>query len=186
MVPPGVRCADFEVDAEPAEEATIVYAGSPSDRRKRLPLLLEAFGELRRRRPEARLVLAGRPEPRFELALPDGVRFVSGDDTAQLGGTMASADVAVLPAVREAFGLVLVEALAAGTPVVAARSGGCGEIVTDDRIGRLFEPDDRDDLVRALEEALELGQDPGTATACRRHARQWDWEAMGPRWEKLL
>ncbi len=61
----------------------------------------------------------------------------------------------MLPSVDEAFGLVLVESLAAGTPVVAARSGACPEIVTDDAIGRLFEPDDADDLARAMGEAID-------------------------------
>lgn len=186
VIPPGVRCSDFELDVERSEEPTIIYAGSPADPRKRLPLLLEAFCELRRRRPEVRLLLAGRPEPGFDLRLPDGARFTPGDETGALALALASAHVAVLPAVHEAFGLVLVEALAAGTPVVVADSGGSPEIVGDERIGRLFRPDDRDDLVRALEEGLELGGDRRTATACREHARQWDWQVVGPKWECLL
>jgi phosphatidylinositol alpha-mannosyltransferase len=182
VIPPGVRCADFEVDEKRAEEPTIVYAGSPSDPRKRLPLLARAFTTLRRRRPDVRLQVAGRREPWFRFDLPDGAEWVDGDRTDQLARTFAAAHVAVLPAVHEAFGLVLAEALAAGTPVVAADSGASPEIVTP-AVGRLFAPDDVDALVRALEEVLDLGD---VREACRAHARQWDWDAVGPRYEALL
>ena len=185
VVPPGVRCGDFEGPVERLEEPTIVYSGSPGDPRKRVPLLFEAFTRLRRRVPGARLLMAGRPESWFDLALPDGARWVSGEETAELARVLRSAHVAVLPAVEEAFGLVLVEALAAGTPVVAARSGAGPEIVSDEAIGQLFEPDDPDDLAAALERGLELGAAAETAEACRAHAQRWDWTSIGPRWERL-
>jgi phosphatidylinositol alpha-mannosyltransferase len=185
VVPPGVRCDDFDGPVERLEDPTIVYSGSPADPRKRVPLLFEAFTRLRRRVPRARLVMAGRREPWFELDLPEGARWVSGDETGELARHLRSAHVAVLPAVEEAFGLVLVEALAAGTPVVAARSGAGPEIVSGEAIGRLFDPDDPDDLAAALERGLELGADAGAVAACRAHARQWDWAAVGPRWEQL-
>ena len=182
VIPPGVRCADFEVDLPRADSPTVVYAGSPSDPRKRLPLLLEAFTRLREQVPGAQLRLAGRREAWFDIALPAGAEWVDADRTDALARELAAAHVAVLPAVEEAFGLVLVEALAAGTPVVAARSGAGPEIVTDE-VGSLFEPDDADDLVRALEETLDRGEQ---RDACRRHARRWDWERVGPRYETLL
>jgi len=182
VIPPGVRCADFAVEARRPEAPTIVYAGSPSDPRKRLPLLLKAFTALRRRHPDARLLLAGRREPWFRSDVPEGVEWVSADRTEVLAGLLAAAHVAVLPAVEEAFGLVLVEALAAGTPVVAARSGASPEIV-DAGVGGLFEPDDHTDLARALEETIERGIEPQT---CRAHALRWDWAEIGPRYAALI
>jgi phosphatidylinositol alpha-mannosyltransferase len=182
VVPPGVECAEFEVDSQRAEQPTIVYAGSPADPRKRLDLLIDAFAVLRRRRPGARLQLAGKREPDLDADLPDGADWVEGDRTEDLARTLSAAHVAVLPSVGEAFGLVLVEGLAAGTPVVATAAGASGEIVTA-AVGRLFEPDDRDSLVGALEETLDLGD---VRDACRAHARQWDWSAIGPRYEALL
>jgi phosphatidylinositol alpha-mannosyltransferase len=182
VVPPGVACTDFAVEVERAERPTIVYSGSPADPRKRVGLLIEAFEVLRRRRPDARLQLAGKREPGFELNLPHGVEWVGGDRTGDLAHTLAAAHVAVLPSIGEAFGLVLAEALAAGTPVVATDAGAAGEIVTP-AVGRVFAQDDRDSLVAALEEALELN---GTREACRAHARQWDWAVIGPRYEALL
>jgi phosphatidyl-myo-inositol alpha-mannosyltransferase len=181
VIPPGVFCDDWEVDVPRADAPTIVYAGSLSDPRKRVALLLEAFAVLRRRRPEVRLLLAGRPEPWLALDLPAGVELLAGDP-GELPRHVAAAHLSVLPAVEEAFGLVLVESMAAGTPVVAARSGAGPEIVTDE-VGRLFEPDDRDSLVQALEEGLELTA--RAAEACRDRARQWDWTVVGPRYEEL-
>jgi len=182
VVPPGVACDEFAVDTERAEHPTIVYAGSPADPRKRLGLLIEAFDALRRRRPEARLQLAGSREPGFDVELPEGAEWVESDRTGDLARTLAAAHVAVLPSTGEAFGLVLAEALAAGTPVVATDAGAAGEIVTP-AVGRLFTQDDRDSLVDALEEALALN---GSRDAYRAHARQWDWSAIGPRYEALL
>src|SRR5204862_1092837 len=91
----------------------------------------------------------------------------------------------VLPAVEEAFGLVLTESLAAGTPVVADRSGAAPEIIDSPAIGRLFERDNDRDLARAMGEALELGIDDGVAERCRARAREFDWSRVVERWERL-
>jgi glycosyltransferase involved in cell wall biosynthesis len=69
--------------------------------------------------------------------------------------------------------------------VVAARSGACPEIVTDEAIGRLFEPDEPEDLARAMDEALELGAEPQTAQRCREHARQFDISHAVDAFERL-
>jgi phosphatidylinositol alpha-mannosyltransferase len=182
IVPPGIACSDFEGDVARAERPTIVYSGSPGDPRKRLSLLLEAFELIRARRPDIALQLAGKREPGFHVELPHGVEWVEADRTEDLARTLAAAHVAVLPSIGEAFGLVLAEALAAGTPVVATDAGASGEIVTP-AVGRLFTRDDRDSLVSALDEALEFGD---VREACRAHARQWDWSVVGPRYEALL
>jgi phosphatidyl-myo-inositol alpha-mannosyltransferase len=181
VIPPGVDCADFALDVPRAAAPTIAYTGSLSDPRKRLPLLFDAFAELRRERSDARLVLAGKREPWLDLDLPEGAECLPGDPTDAVPRLLGSAHVAVLPSVEEGFGVALVEALAAGTPVVAARSGAGPEIVADG-VGELFEPDSRDDLVAALRRALELGP---VAEACRAHAQQWDWSAVGPLYEAL-
>ena len=60
----------------------------------------------------------------------------------ELAAAFASADAFVFPSRTETLGLVLLEAMAAGCPVVAARSGGIPDIVTDGVNGYLFEPDD--------------------------------------------
>jgi phosphatidylinositol alpha-mannosyltransferase len=182
VIPPGIACSDFHLDVERADVPTIVYSGSPADPRKRLGLLLEAFEAVRARRPDTRLQLAGRREPGFNVELPPGAEWVNADGTDDLARALAAAHVAVLPSIGEAFGLVLAEALAAGTPVVATDAGALGEVVTP-AVGRLFARDDRDSLAQALEETLDFGD---VREACRTHARQWDWSIIGPRYEALL
>jgi phosphatidylinositol alpha-mannosyltransferase len=181
VIPPGVDCPAFSLGVSRAQAPTIAYTGSLSDPRKRLPLLFEAFTRLRRRLPEAKLVLAGKREPWLRLEPPEGAECLPGDPTAAVPELLAAAHVAVLPSIEEGFGVALVEALAAGTPIVAARSGAAPEIITDE-VGRLFEPDDADSLVAAINEVLELGD---VAAECRAHAQQWDWSAIGPRYEAL-
>ncbi len=156
----------------------IVCAASLKDPRKRAELLFEAFAKLRAERPGAELRIV---RPRDPLIFsweaperPEGVSWVEASETAELARVYAGADISVLPSVDEAFGLVLVESLAAGTPVVAARSGACPEIVTDDAIGRLFDADDADDLARAMGEAIDQSAEPGTLEACRARARDFD------------
>ncbi len=183
VVPGGVVCDDFEVEAPPkgdggVEGPVIVCAASLKDPRKRAELLFEAFAKLRAERPGAELRIV---RPRDPLIFsweaperPEGVSWVEASETAELARVYAGADISVLPSVDEAFGLVLVESLAAGTPVVAARSGACPEIVTDDAVGRLFDADDADDLARAMGEAIDQSAEPGTVEACRARARDFD------------
>lgn len=184
VLPAGLNTADFSPRAAKCPEPTVVCAASLDDPRKRGVLLLRAFEKLRARRPTARLLLAGRGAP-AAYPLPWGVEQVHADATFQLARLYASAWASVLPSVDEAFGLVLAESLAAGTPAVAAASGAAPDVISDPAVGRLFRRDDEADLARALDEALNLSEQATTTVACQRHARRWDWEAVLPGYEAL-
>jgi phosphatidylinositol alpha-mannosyltransferase len=178
VLPGGVISERFAVAEARAERPTLVCAASLGDPRKRGGLLLGAFERLRDRRPDARLLCVRPRDPVLSAAvgaLPAGAEWVDGDRTADLARLYASSWASVLPAVEEAFGLVLVESLAAGTPAVAARSGACPEILDSESIGRLFEPDDESSLVDALDAALALADRPEIAAACRERAAEYDW-----------
>ena len=116
-------------------------------------------------------------------ALPPGAAWIDLADDAALATAYASAWATVLPAPAEAFGLVLVESLAAGTPVVAARSGAAPQIVSSGEIGRLFDPDDAAALAGAMAGALGLAESPGTRSACRERAADYEWSALVERYE---
>ncbi len=129
----GVDIAHFHARGERSERPTVLFASANDEPRKNLPLLLAAFDAVLTTAPNARLVLAGPGDP--QPALRDAssrVRAatdVLGPD-ANLVDAYSSAWVTVLPSMREAFGLVLVESLACGTPIVAVEgSGGPAEIV---------------------------------------------------------
>ncbi|MFL5871451.1 MAG: glycosyltransferase family 4 protein [Solirubrobacterales bacterium] len=189
ILPGAVDCRRFAVDRERAAEPTLICAASLGDPRKRGALLLDGFARLRERRPEARLVLAGGADmPDYAGSRPmpaDGVTVIDADRTDALADAYATAWASVLPAVGEAFGLVLVESLAAGTPVVASRSGAVPELLTDDGIGSTFDPDDADDLSRAMDDGLRLGAEPEVADRCRARAAEFDLPSVTDRVEAL-
>ncbi|MFI6869493.1 glycosyltransferase [Nocardia sp. NPDC050406] len=111
---------------------------------KRVDRSIEAVGTLRREGVDARLVVAGDGPRRDSLerraraipALSDGrsaVHFTGFiDDRTALATLLATADVSLAPGPHETFGLAALEALAAGTPVVASRSSALADIVTAD------------------------------------------------------
>jgi glycosyltransferase involved in cell wall biosynthesis len=88
---------------------------------------------------------------------------------AALPALLAAADVAVWPAINEAYGMALLEAQAAGVPVVAGASGGVADIVADGRTGALAPPGDAPRFAAALAPLLT---DPGRRAAYGRAAQQ--------------
>ena len=158
--------------------------------RKGVTHLLDALPTLRARRA-VELDVVGDGPLRAELAtrarelgLGDVVRFPGFLPERELGDLFARADTFVLPAVEDAkgdvegLGVVLIEALVHGLPVVASESGGIVDIVQHERTGLLVPPGDAAALAAALE---RLATDPmlreRLARAGRQHARvtfSWD------------
>jgi glycosyltransferase involved in cell wall biosynthesis len=104
--------------------------------RKRIDHLLRAFAECRAEDPGLRLTLAGEGELRrqllalsTELGLDDAVDFIGAVEPGDIPGLMADHDLLVHTSRHETFGVVVVEALAAGTPVLVTRSGGSDQVL---------------------------------------------------------
>jgi glycosyltransferase involved in cell wall biosynthesis len=178
VVHPPVDLERFTPGGERAEAPTIVCAADPREPRKRVDLLIEAFAKVRREHPDARLLLDGGVAPHRSRPEIPGVEWIRMDDLPAL---YRQAWVSVLPSWGEAFGLVLAEALACGTPVVGSDGGGIPEVF-DERVGRRF----TDDLPAALLEAVELARDPATAAACRTRAESFSAERCTAAYEEIL
>jgi glycosyltransferase involved in cell wall biosynthesis len=178
LIYPGVRLDLFEPGGERAEHPTIACAAAVDDDRKRIGLLVAAFALVRRQRPEASLLLVRPENPDLRAKLidqTDGIEFFDPNVTG-VADVFRRAWVSALTSYNEAFGLVVVESLACGTPVVATRDGGIPEILDRPEVGRLFEGDDPRVVADKLLEGLELSQDPATAGACR--ARSEDFSTL--------
>lgn len=175
-------------------ERYLLFVGSVEPR-KNLPVLLEAVRRLHAAKLGAPpLVLVGPPGwgPTLDLAgLPAGSMIIAGYlDAEQLRATVAGAGVLCFPSRYEGFGLPPLEALAAGTPVVAADIPTVREVTgallapADSPSGspsagspvRLVRQADRDSFADDLAEAiLALLSSPGDAEAGRTHARAFTW-----------
>lgn len=99
-------------------------------------------------------------------------------DAQQLAAAMASADAFVHAGDQETFGLVALEAMASGLPVVACAAGGLGELV-DEHVGYAVPRCSADDFAQALH-ALRRRDPVALAHAARRHAMHYDWRAVLP------
>lgn len=187
VIHPGVDTKRFRPTSKRAREPTVFCPATASDPRKRVQLLVEAMERVRARHPGARLVLdspAGAEAPPW--AQRDFVEWrFHGTDGEGLVDSYSSSWVTALTSRQEAFGLVLVEALACGSLVVGTREGGIPEIVRDPAAGELFEPDNREDLTAALLSALSRSESEQKREARREIAGKFSIEAAARAHESL-
>ncbi len=129
--------------------------------------------------PEACLAIVGDGPHREALQehfAGTKTHFVGYLEGLELASAYASADAFVFPSRTETLGLVLLEAMAAGCPVVAARSGGIPDIVTDGVNGYLFEPDDEQGAITATKRLLAAKDEREQLRQnARTEAERWGW-----------
>jgi phosphatidylinositol alpha-mannosyltransferase len=165
---------------------TVVFLGRLDESRKGLPVLLDAVPAVRRAFPGVRFLVAGRgdtgPDEARELLGDDAdaVEFLGGISDEDKARLLASADVYCAPQTGgESFGIVLVEAMSAGTAVVASDLGAFRRVLDDGTAGVLFRTGDSADLARTL---VELLGDPGrrahVAAAGEAAVGRYDWASV--------
>ena len=195
VIPNGVDIGRFARATEPADglpTGRVVLWVNRLDPQKGFRVMVRAFERLAEGRGDVSLVVAGDGADAGAVeALPGALRGrvhmlgrVAHED---LPAYQAGADVFVSPAVgQESFGIVLVEAMAAGVPVVATDIPGYREVVRGGVEGLLVPPGDAGALAEALGRVLddpELSSRLGTAGAER--ARAFSWDAVLPRIEEV-
>ena len=152
----------------------LLYIGRLSAEKQieRIRPVLDALGD-------ARLALVGdgphrqQLEKVFEGTATTFVGYLAGEE---LAGAYASADAFVFPSSTETLGLVLLEAMAAGCPVVGANRGGIPDIVSDGLNGCLYEPDQPGSLEAAVQRLLGNAEErESLRQAARQEAEAWGW-----------
>jgi glycogen synthase len=172
VVPNGVTVDEFRLTAADEvadtraeflaapDEQLLLFAGR-LEYEKGVQTLLRAVRRLRRGGAPVRLVCAGdgtyRPaleQLARDLRIRRAVHFTGFLDRAALVRAHRAADIAVVPSIYEPFGIVALEAMAAGTPLVVADTGGLAEVVDHGRTGLRVAPEDVGALTGALRRLL--------------------------------
>jgi phosphatidylinositol alpha-mannosyltransferase len=174
LIPNGVDVARFRIARPEHEGLRVVFLGRVDEPRKGLQVLLEAWPSVRERVPGAVLAVAGPGE----VEAPAGVDVLGLVSEAAKPGVYAGADVYCAPNTHgESFGIVLIEAMAAGTPVVASDLEAFRRVLDDGEAGVLFPVGDAAALADAL---VALLQDPERrrllAARGSRLVQAYDWQ----------
>lgn len=193
VIPNGISTRRF-ASVPPPDPAsrTVVFLGR-LEQRKGAHVLLAAVPRLRERVPSVRVVIAGDGPARraLEESVPadarDAVEFRGRVEPERLADLFAEASVVCVPSLGgESFGIVLLEAMAAGRPVVASAIPGYAAVVRDGTDGTLVPPGDPEALASSLELLL---RDPAAAKvrgeAARVRAAEYDWSRLVERVEDV-
>ncbi len=189
LIPNGVDVAAFAAASPLPELAssrpTIVFVGRIDEPRKGLAVLLEALPMIATAVPDVRLLVAGpgdvsEVEAELDPAIRDRVHMLGLVSDADKPRVFRSADVYVAPNTgQESFGIVLLEAMAAGTPVVASDIDAFRRVLDDGRAGRLFANENPASLAEVMIEVLtspDIRRD--LAEAGSKVVQQYDWSSV--------
>ena len=173
--------------------ATVLLCVGRIDPQKNQLDLIRALPEWKRMNPSVHLVLVGhvtneeyesriRTEIR-QSNLQDNVTIIPGIDpqSSDLPNAYHAADLFVLPSLHEPFGIVVVEAWAAGLPVVASRVGGLADLIVDGQDGYLFDVRDRHDLTSTVSRVLKTSAAelaPMVSRARNKAETEYSWDRV--------
>ncbi len=187
-IPNGVDVASFasapRLDGYPRAGKSVLFLGRFDEPRKGMAVLLGALPTLVERLPDLEILIVGRgdeDELRSEAGeLAKHLRFLGQVDDAEKASAMRSADVYCAPNTGgESFGIVLVEAMAAGTAVVASDLDAFRRVLLDGAAGRLVPVDDPSALAAAIIDTLENDvQRERYVGAASAAVRRYDWSVV--------
>jgi alpha-maltose-1-phosphate synthase len=186
VIPYGCDCLD-PVQRTLSDQFTALAVGHVNLRKGSHDLLL-VWNELQL--PNAQLELIGSvqlPQSFLKEYIDDSVCLLGSYPHSRLANAYARADVLVFPSYCDGFGLVLLEAMSAGLPVIASVTSGAPHFIEDGVNGFLIEPGNRSQLKARLEwcannreRLMQMG------LAAKRTAREWGWNRYGREVEAFL
>jgi phosphatidyl-myo-inositol alpha-mannosyltransferase len=189
LIPNGVDVATFDA-AEPLEALvspvpTILFVGRIDEPRKGLAVLLEALPEIARVLPSVRVLVAGPGDVEevasdMDPAIRDRVHLLGLVSNAEKPRLFRTADVYVAPNTgQESFGIVLLEAMASHTPVVASDIDAFRRVLGDGRAGSLFRNEDAADLAKIMIDVLSSPSARAQMSAAGwKVVQQYDWSMV--------
>jgi phosphatidylinositol alpha-mannosyltransferase len=196
IIPNGIDMARFATPQPPLAHyrdgrPTVLFVGRFEEPRKGFQTLLQALPLVRSVFPDLRVVVAGKGDPEMFADLlpaePDVVEFTGYVSPADLPRYYQSCDVYCAPSTgQESFGIVLLEAMAAGAPIVASRNAGYAAVLTHGQEGLLIEPRVPEllavALVRVLSDATLRQAMVGYG---RQTAARYDWPVVAAQVERF-
>jgi phosphatidylinositol alpha-mannosyltransferase len=188
VIPNGVyvdRFADAAVREEwRGEGPTLAFVGRIDEPRKGLPLLLEAYPALAAENPGLRLLVVGGGDVdaarrRLPDDLAESVTFLGRVSDAEKASALRTADLYVAPNTGgESFGIVLIEAMAAGTPVLASDIPAFRKVLGDGAYGTNFRSEDVADLAGKAIALLSDGRREELRDAATGMVGRYDWSSV--------
>lgn len=185
IIPNGIDIEEFITQAKNADRMEIrrtllenelnkkiILCAAELHERKGQQHLIKAMRHLLLKFPDIKLIFAGEGSRRKyyeKLARPFGRSAAFLGRRRDIARIMATADMLVLPSIREAFGLVLLEAAAVGLPTIATNAGGIPEIIEHGKTGLLVPPENPEMLAQAITRYLE---NPALAQELAKRARE--------------
>lgn len=185
IIPNGIDIEEFITQAKAADRMevrrlalgnelnrTIILCVAELHERKGQRYLIEAMRRLLLKFSAVKLVFAGdggRRKYYEKLARPLGHNAAFLGRRRDIASLMAAADILVLPSIREAFGLVLLEAAAVELPAIATNVGGIPEIIEHGKTGLLVPPANPEEIAKAIEGYLK---NPALAAELAKRARE--------------
>ena len=182
----GVMVKDSVRSTDPNKKTTILFVGR-LDKRKGFATLLQSFIKIKPCYPQLQLQVIGPFEPRawqpfLKIAEAHGVtdiEFVGYVSPERLPGFYHKADIFCAPSIGfESFGIVLLEAMAAGLPIVASNIAGYRSLITNGRQGLLVPPEQPQPLAQALRQLLDrpdMRQKMGQFGRLKASQYSWDF-----------
>ncbi len=179
----GLAIDDYPLEAtggrwRGGDQPRITFLGRYEEPRKGFQVLSAALPLVRQHHPDVEVVVIGHGG-RMSV---EGVKFVGGVSDAKRNEWLGLSDVYVAPQTgRESFGIVLIEAMACGAPVVASDLPAFSEVLTDDQgtVGHLFATGNSQALANAIVASLNEPRDLRLERG-RQRAACFDWSVIGP------
>jgi alpha-maltose-1-phosphate synthase len=185
--PYGVDLIRFHYDEREIKQKKIFLFVGTVDVRKGIPFLLQCWNKANL--PESELWIVGpvADEIKERIAKVETVKVFGKIINAELSKVMRQAHVFVFPSFFEGFGLVILEAMASGLPVVTTAATAGADLIENGKEGFVITPGDEEQLIRHLK---YFSENPEQIVIMGKHARfkaeQYSWQNYGIRWEEII